>query len=94
MKPIKCKKLAVFRVSSPPRCSESPGVPFTNESHFHLRWDASRAALLLIVAARDLASNSDGIGLVFALAPLKGENDTSPLVVSSVTLEANCKTQE
>ncbi|SAF23049.1 Uncharacterised protein [Enterobacter hormaechei] len=28
MKPIKCKKLAVSRVSSPPRCSASKGVPF------------------------------------------------------------------
>lgn len=35
MKPIKCKKLAVFRVLPAPRCSESPGVPFANTIHYH-----------------------------------------------------------
>lgn len=32
MKPIKCKKLAVSRVSAPPRSSESPGVPFIDDN--------------------------------------------------------------
>lgn len=61
MKPIKCKKLAVSRVSSPPRCSESPGVPFANEINYHLCFDASSDAPLLIAAASDSASTSGGI---------------------------------
>lgn len=61
MKPIKCKKLAVSRVSSPPRCSKPPGVPFTDEIHFHLHRDARRAAPLLMATARDSASSSGGM---------------------------------
>ncbi len=61
MMSIKCEKLAVFRVSSPPRCSGSPGVPFTNENHFYLHRDTRRAAPLLIAAARDSASSSGGM---------------------------------
>ncbi|MBE4856245.1 hypothetical protein IM311_19460 [Enterobacter cloacae complex sp. P40RS] len=61
MKPIKCKKLAVFRVSSPPRCPELPEVPFTHNSNCHLCFDASRDAPLQIAAASDSANTSGGI---------------------------------
>ncbi|MFB4742976.1 hypothetical protein ACE3K3_08640, partial [Enterobacter hormaechei subsp. steigerwaltii] len=61
MKPIKCKKLAVSRVSSPPRCSKPPGVPFTDEIHFHLFFDARIAAPVLIAAVSDSANTSAGI---------------------------------
>jgi len=36
MKPIKCKKLAVSRVSSAPRCSKSPGVPLKHSKYYYV----------------------------------------------------------
>ncbi|ELC6381957.1 hypothetical protein Q8V88_002613 [Enterobacter hormaechei] len=44
-----------------PSVLQTPGVPFTEEIHFHLFFDASIAAPVLIAAVSDSANTSAGI---------------------------------